>query len=490
MVTCCAVGGRERACRFSKLSQESLVFSSGLRWRTVAAMATGLGLAAAPVLAQPGAAAASCGSAAAVSASRAAEPVEAPLVTFDSAWTIIGRTHWDTSYNGVNWRAVREELRPRAEAARTMGELRAVLTDLVGRLRQSHFSIIPQEVSDATAGTGSASRGSGGSLGFEVRLVDSVMLVAQVDTGGAAWDAGVRPGWVVESVRGCPVASRLSRLPKDADRRRTLLSAYQVTTQAMAGAEGDTLPLVFRDAADKPRALALVQRHAPGSVTKLGNLPPLASRLTWYRVKAGGRTVGVIKFNIWMPVLAAQFDAAIDSLRRSDAIVLDIRGNFGGVGGMSMGFAGHFLDTAIAIGTMHQRGATLNFVANPRRSDTRAQPVKPFAGPVALVVDELSISTTEIFADGLQAVHRATVFGVQTAGQALPSVTERLPNGDILYHAIADFTSPTGKPVEGDGVIPDQVVPVTRKALLAGRDPALDAALAWAAKAAPRALVP
>jgi len=71
---------------------------------------------------------------------------------------------------------------------------------------------------------------------------------------------------------------------------------------------------------------------------------------------------------------------------------------------------------------------------------------------------------------------------VQTSGQALPSVSERLSNGDILYHAIADFLNPFGKPLEGAGVTPDRVVPLTRQALLAGRDPALDAAMSWAAK--------
>jgi carboxyl-terminal processing protease len=95
-------------------------------------------------------------------------------------------------------------------------------------------------------------------------------------------------------------------------------------------------------------------------------------------------------------------------------------------------------------------------------------------------VDELSISTTEIFAGGMQALGRAQVFGVQTSGQALPSVPERLPNGDILYHAIADFLNPVGKPLEGAGVTPDHVVPLTRAALSARRDPALDAAIAWA----------
>ena len=71
-----------------------------------------------------------------------------PVATFDTAWSIIRRTHWDTTYNGVNWLALREELRPRAAAAHTRGELRLVLSEMVGRLRQSHFAIIPQELAD------------------------------------------------------------------------------------------------------------------------------------------------------------------------------------------------------------------------------------------------------------------------------------------------------------------------------------------------------
>ncbi|MFY7950382.1 MAG: hypothetical protein ACOVRP_14300, partial [Gemmatimonas sp.] len=143
---------------------------------------------------------ASCGGGAATDGSSlASAPAADALVTFDSAWTIIRRTHWDTTYNGVNWQAVRDELRPRAAAARTRGELRLVLADMVSRLRQSHFSIIPQEVSDATMGRGdgAARQGASGSLGFDTRLVGSAMLVTSIDTGGPAWQAGVRTGWEV-----------------------------------------------------------------------------------------------------------------------------------------------------------------------------------------------------------------------------------------------------------------------------------------------------
>ena len=422
----------------------------------------------------------------AVSTSLASSPVTDPLVTFDSAWSIIGRTHWDTTYNGVNWSAVRAELRPKAAAATTTGALRAVLSDMVARLKQSHFSIIPREVADASSGgSGSASGGApapdrSGSIGAEVRYLDRTIVIAQLDHEGPAAKAGVRTGWRVQSVDGCPLSARLARMPNEPDARREALTAYSIATQALAGAVGDTATVVFADERDTDRTVRIVRAPAPGVVAKFGNLPAMNAQLTFERVKTAGKTVGIIRFNIWMPILSPQFDAAIDSLRDADAIVLDIRGNFGGVGGMSMGIAGHFLDSTRTIGTMVQRGATLKFVANPRRVDTRSRGVTPYAGPLAIVVDELSISTTEIFAGGMQAMGRAQLFGVQTSGQALPSVPERLPNGDILYHAIADFLNPVGQPLEGAGVMPDRVVPLTRAALLAGRDPALDAAMAWA----------
>lgn len=425
-------------------------------------------------------------------ASLAETPIADPLVTFDTAWAIIARTHWDTTYNGVNWNALRTELRPRAAAAKTTGELRGILTEMLATLKQSHFSIIPREVSDATSASAKSAAqlesGSAidpnGSIGATLRYVDGQIFVTHVLPASGAAMAGVKPGWVLESVGGCGVAARLAVIPKAMDPRRASLTAFSMATQMLSGPVGETVSATFIDGSGSPYVANIVRQREPGTIAKFGNLPPFPASLTTERVAVDGKTIGVIKFNIWMPILSPQFDAAVDALRDTDGIIVDVRGNFGGVGGMSMGIAGHFLDSAFTIGTMVQRGGSLKFVANPRRVSTQSQPVTPFAGPLALLVDDLSISTTEIFAGGMQALGRARVFGTQTSGQALPSVPERLPNGDILYHAIADFLSPTGKPLEGDGVFPDVVTPLTRKALLEGKDPAKDAALTWAAQAA------
>lgn len=144
-----------------------------------------------------------------------------------------------------------------------------------------------------------------------------------------------------------------------------------------------------------------------------------------------------------------------------------------------MGIAGHFIDEVVPLGTMTSRSGEARFVSNPRRVGPTGDPVEVFSGPVAILVDVLSVSTSEIFAAGMQGIGRARVFGERTPGQALPSLLLRLPNGDVLQHAVADFTGPGGVRIEGRGVEPDEEVGLTRRRLLEEEDPVLNAALRW-----------
>jgi carboxyl-terminal processing protease len=410
-------------------------------------------------------------------------PAIAPLATFDSAWTIIGRTHWDTTYNGVNWSALRDSLRPRAAAATTQRELRRVLQQLVGSLRQSHFDIIPQEVADVATGEQQLELPRTAQVGLTTRWSADGMLITRVQPGGAADRAGIRAGWLLDVINDDTLAVQMARLPREIDPRRVSLSAYRLSEGGLRGAPGSTLTLQLRDGDNRRQTRTLDREPILGQEVKYGNLPAQLASLSWERRMVGSKRVGVIRFDIWMPVLAREFDLAMDSLRDSDGLVIDIRGNFGGVAGMAMGIGGHLVDSAVPVGSMITRTQTMKFTMNPRRVNTANQRVEPFGGPVALVVDALSVSTSEIFAGGLQDLSRVRVFGEQTAGQALPAVAGRLPNGDILYHAIANFVGPSGRSMEGDGVIPDERVVPERSALLQGRDPAIDRAVNWASSA-------
>jgi carboxyl-terminal processing protease len=146
---------------------------------------------------------------------------------------------------------------------------------------------------------------------------------------------------------------------------------------------------------------------------------------------------------------------------------------------MINGVAGHLFAKPELLGRMKTRASDLEFHANPRVVTADGVRVQPYGGPVAVLVDELTASASECFAGALQSLGRARVFGRQTLGQALPALTRRLTNGDLLMYVVGDFVTATGRRLEGDGVRPDEVVPLSLKVLRTGRDATLEAALRW-----------
>jgi carboxyl-terminal processing protease len=153
------------------------------------------------------------------------------------------------------------------------------------------------------------------------------------------------------------------------------------------------------------------------------------------------------------------------------ALVIDLRGNPGGVGAMVVPVARLLLAKSGSLGTMRMREGEQTFNVTAGED--------PFGGPVAILVDEGTGSTSEIFAQALHDLGRVKVVGAgPSQGAALPSLIELLDGGAILQYVVADYTSPAGGSVEGKGVAPDVVVDETRADFRAGKDPVLAAAIA------------
>jgi carboxyl-terminal processing protease len=400
----------------------------------------------------------------------------APVETFDAVWKIVRDTHFDPKMNGVDWNAVRTELRPRALAAASPAELRSVIGEMLGRLGQSHFVLLPSTVDSSPE----APRDGGGDPGLDVRLVGRDVLVTSVDAAGGAMSAGVRTGWRVVAIDGMAVQQLLAKFAPDTPERVLNVEVWRAMETRLRGPAGSNASLTFEDSVGKSITVQVPRRPESGEPVTIGNLPTMHVRVeSVKRSTPAGRTAGFVGFNVWMPLVDARFQRAMDDLRKSDGIVIDLRGNPGGLAGMIMGISGHFLTERTALGVMKTRDSELKFAANPRLVSADGVRVEPFAGPVAILVDAMSGSATECFAGGMQSIKRARVFGQTSMGQALPALFDKLPNGDLLIHAYGDFVTSDGTRLEGRGVVPDEIVPLRREDLLAGRDAALDAALAW-----------
>jgi carboxyl-terminal processing protease len=395
------------------------------------------------------------------------------LQSFDKVWETIHEHHWDPKLGGLDWNAVRAELRPKMDTARSVADVRKILNAMIGKLGQSHFTVIPAEVyAEMQVNKEGKVTGGHGVPGFAVRVLDGEPLVTEIEVDCPAWKAGVRPGWTVVQIGKEEVAPLLKAVKKTY-KTSTMLDRKlsDVVTKRLRGKQGETVTVEFLNA-QKDKVIRDIKLIAPtGLPTKFGEMPMI---YVHYKAKKMPGDIAYFSLNAFADptrVMEAFKQTVKDNLK-AKGFILDIRGNPGGIGLMAVGIGNYFITQPDQkLGTMFLRQGKLHFAFNP-------QPFT-FEGPVVILVDGLSASTSEVLAGGLKDLKRAKIIGTRTMGAALPSVFIRLPNGDGFQYAIANYVSVGGVELEGNGVLPDEVVRPTRADLLADRDPALEAALNW-----------
>jgi carboxyl-terminal processing protease len=384
--------------------------------------------------------------------------------TFDIVWRTVKEKHFDPTLGGLDWDKVREQYAPRAAAAKSDTEFYDVLRQMLGELHQSHFNIIPPEA----IAEDDSREPKGGAISIDLRLVEGQPTITRVEPGSNAAIAGLRPGFVIKKVDDATADQIVGLFAKSNESQA--LRTLRITRAFLGrinGAPETTVRIAYLDERDQPREVTIVREHLKGEMSqRFANFPP---QYTEFEAKRLADGPGYIRFNIFVISLMERIRAAIRGMSDAPGIIIDLRGNPGGFGGMAPGIAGVLEKEQVSLGTMHTRSDHTNFVAFPQAN--------AYLGPVVILTDGGSASTSEIFAGGLQELGRAVVVGERTVGAALPSYFQKLPTGALFQYAIADFKTPKGMLIEGRGVAPDIEVKLTRRALLEGRDPQLDAAI-------------
>ena len=403
--------------------------------------------------------------------------VRLQVETFEKVWSTVKEKHFDPSQledskRGLSWEALHGEFRPLVEKATSMDETRQLLRRMIGKLGLSHFQIIGVDIyRDLDAGPGGDGR-----IGVEAAVIDGKAYIFSVEPGSPAALMGVKPGWRIVQAGGREVDTVLAKIALTKDHPLRIPSTQRgFLLSRLSAMVGDEVALELEDGAGKLQQISVKCEPAKGAATKFGFMPAIPVWMEFQRKQTStNQTVGVFKFNLFLdpPKLINEVQKALAACARCGGFVIDIRGNPGGIGALAMGLGGFFVsEPGLQLGQMVRRDMNLNFILNPR--------MPGFAGPLAILVDGSSGSTSEIFAGGMQDVKRARIFGSRTMGAALPSVVEKLPNGDGFQYAVANYISQGGRTLEGYGVVPDETVTLTRESLLTGRDPVLDAALNW-----------
>ena len=274
------------------------------------------------------------------------------------------------------------------------------------------------------------------------------MVIVQPLPGTPAERAGIRAGDIVleidgESTEGWSVEKAVLRVRGRTGTTVELLIRHAEGTEELIPITRDEI------------LVASVETEPPGGVLKNGNDNEVAD-LAYIRIRTfTARTPGELR-------------RAIDEAGDVAGLILDVRGNPGGLLVETAQTADLFLDGGTILAQVDRDGNEQVF--NAQRGTVTDI-------PVAILQDEFSASGSELLAAALQENGRAIVVGAPSFGKGTVSQAVELSNGGAVYVSIARWLTPDRNLIEGRGVIPDIEVELTVEDIEARRDVALHRAI-------------
>jgi carboxyl-terminal processing protease len=382
---------------------------------------------------------------------------------FEKVWKEIRDHYYDPTFNGVNWEDIHARYRPLIEAAKSDQEFYSLMSRMTGELHDAHTRFNSPEQWKHYR------KQQGVSSGISVDDVDGKAVVTAVRRDSSAAHAGVEPGMVILSIDGKPVEERIAEIertkPPSSSERATRIFSYG---RLFAGPPDSEMHLAL-ERADGSRFEVNLQRQiyssAPDVVTDV-----LPSGYAY------------IRFDGFQPAITKEFRRALERFKNAPGIVIDLRRNSGGDLGVLLPIAGFFFDKKTLFAKDKTRsGKPLSEFAGVMRLPLELYVGKQgdqiYSGPVVILVDARSASSSEVFAAGMQDSHRAKIVGSQSCGCVLGIAKPRvMKGGGVLEMSEVLWFSPKGRKLEGTGILPDETVAPTLSDLQQKHDPAMETA--------------
>ncbi|MFG1805856.1 S41 family peptidase [Streptomyces sp. NPDC049040] len=266
-------------------------------------------------------------------------------------------------------------------------------------------------------------------VGLWVRRIDGGRIqIARVQSGSPAQRAGIRVGDVLDSIDS------------------TMCNGLAVT-EVVADLRGGNVP---------GSTVTLRMRRADRDWTVTMQRATLATEAVTVSSPGGQDGPTDIAIDAFTLGTGEQVRAAVRTAKHG--VLLDLRGNSGGLVEEAVSVASAFLDGGlVATYDVHGRQQALYATAGGASSE-----------PLVVLVDGGTMSAAEMLAGALQDRGRAVVVGSRTFGKGSVQMPSTLPDGSVAELTVGHYSLPDGRGVDGRGIEPD--VQVT-----GGEDPAVEA---------------
>jgi carboxyl-terminal processing protease len=366
--------------------------------------------------------------------------------------------YYDPTFHGLDWSAQYAEAKEKVAKATSKTEANMQIAAMLEVLNDSHTHFMPP------------TRSVREDYGWQYQMIGDRCFVMHVKPGSDAEAKGLKRGDEVLTINGfTPERDSLSKM-------KYVLNVLYPQTGLRIDVRDPSGKIRKLDVMAKekevPNVLTGVDRWREGldSEENLRQTNPISVEF--------GNQLMILRLSDFM-MTDFIVDGLIDKARRSNVLIVDLRGNPGGSVDSLSRFLGDVFEQEVKIGDEVERHRTTPIVTKGRHN-------KAFTGKLFVLVDSESASAAEIFSRVVQIEKRGTVLGDLTSGSVMAA--QFLPHTygthQVLFYgvevSIADVIMTDGKSLEHTGVTPDEKILPSQEDLAAGRDPVMAAAAAKA----------
>ncbi len=403
-----------------------------------------------------------------IASSQVPDDVNVWIASYDTVWQTVNEHHYDSTFGGLDWNEIHDRYYDLVAHVKDDAGFTEIVNKMLAELKLSHYAVFHVE---ELAASGSPLI-SDGTIGLDIRLLDDKAVVTSVKAGFPAAEAGLKIGYVLESIDGVSVEQIITEVESReipiCNERKRLSDIADNICGRFFGDAGTSISMTFRDESDIVHETMMVRKQRTGKTIIDESLPPF---YVDFEAKRMDDNIGYVSFSAFLPPVDERFGEVIDSMGDMRGLIIDIRGNPGGMHEVGEAIVSKLLQKETLFSVFKYRDKTEEVVVQPGE--------KTYDGPVVVMIDVMNASASERFSGCIQSIGRAVVIGERSSGSVGPSDVKKLPNGASFMYLISQSLTPDGTVLEGHGVIPDIVVGLDRKALLDGKDTQLERAIEY-----------